>query len=225
MNYIPIYENVIGYAVSPLKRSYKKIIWYTTRLLGQGIPSGSSLVGVLEDEEALLHDWFSHNIYDEKDEVGRIVFALHRLLMDDKEYMSTPEVVYPEGNSIIVFAYTRDEAVKELTERKWMINPEGWPSRALFADEVEHLLDGKPKEFVGILEPYNPDDLTRISGVNKLFAKKLNDNGVYLFQQIVDLSEADLIRLDKAMQARGRISKSDFVERAKLLIEEDKNAD
>jgi small subunit ribosomal protein S2 len=75
--------------------------------------------------------------------------------------------------------------------------------------------------FVGLPAPDGePDDLTRIEGVNKGLAKKLNENGVFHFSQIAGFSQEDLEELDKAMNSKGRITGSDWVAQAKKLVEE-----
>lgn len=75
--------------------------------------------------------------------------------------------------------------------------------------------------FVGLPAPDGePDDLMKINGINKALAKKLNEHGVFHFSQIANLTQGDLEELDKALNSKGRIARSDWVAQAKKLMEE-----
>jgi predicted flap endonuclease-1-like 5' DNA nuclease len=51
-------------------------------------------------------------------------------------------------------------------------------------------------------------------------AKKLNEHGVFHFSQIANLTQSDLEELDKALNSKGRVARSDWVAQAKKLMEE-----
>ncbi|MGB0087217.1 MAG: 30S ribosomal protein S2 [Rhodomicrobiaceae bacterium] len=65
-----------------------------------------------------------------------------------------------------------------------------------------------------------PDDLTKLGGVGKGWARKLNEHGIYHLWQIAELTPENLGELDEAMNAKGKIVKSGWIEEAKKLKEE-----
>lgn len=65
-----------------------------------------------------------------------------------------------------------------------------------------------------------PDDLTKLSGVGKAMASKLNAQGIYHFSQLASLPPESLDELDAAIEARGKAKNSGWIEEAKKLIEE-----
>jgi small subunit ribosomal protein S2 len=58
------------------------------------------------------------------------------------------------------------------------------------------------------------DDLTKLSGVGKSWAGKLNEQGIYHFWQIAALTPEELEALDEALNAKGKIVKSGWIEEA-----------
>ncbi len=65
-----------------------------------------------------------------------------------------------------------------------------------------------------------PDDLTKLTGVGKAMASKLNAQGIYHFSQLAALPSESLEELDAAIEARGKAKNSGWIEEAKKLIEE-----
>jgi small subunit ribosomal protein S2 len=65
-----------------------------------------------------------------------------------------------------------------------------------------------------------PDDLTKLSGVGKGWARKLNEHGVYHFWQVAEFTPDNLEELDEAFNAKGKITKSGWIGEAKKLKEE-----
>ncbi|WP_373352793.1 50S ribosomal protein L21 [Pseudoroseicyclus sp. CXY001] len=61
------------------------------------------------------------------------------------------------------------------------------------------------------------DDLTKLSGVGKVLAGKLNDAGVTTFAQIAAWTEADVAEMDEKLDFKGRIDREGWVEQAKDL--------
>lgn len=66
----------------------------------------------------------------------------------------------------------------------------------------------------------DPDDLTKLTGVGKSWAKKLNDQGIYNFSQIAEMTPEKLEELDEALNAKGKVAKSGWIEEAKKFMEE-----
>ena len=67
--------------------------------------------------------------------------------------------------------------------------------------------------FKGFKRPKGePDDLTRIKGVDAELAGRLNGLGVIKFDQIANFSDDDLANVDETLALDGRIEKDDWVE-------------
>ena len=65
-----------------------------------------------------------------------------------------------------------------------------------------------------------PDDLTKLSGVGKGWARKLNEHGIYHYWQIAAFAPENLEELDESFNAKGKIGKSGWIEEAKKLTAE-----
>jgi large subunit ribosomal protein L19 len=75
--------------------------------------------------------------------------------------------------------------------------------------------------FKGFKKPKGePDDLTRIRGVDAELAGRLNGLGVIKFDQIANLSDDDIANVDEALSLDGRIEKDDWVGQAQNLVAE-----
>jgi small subunit ribosomal protein S2 len=61
------------------------------------------------------------------------------------------------------------------------------------------------------------DDLMKLNGVGKGWARKLNEHGIYHFWQVAELSPENLEELDESFNAKGKISKSGWIDEAKTL--------
>jgi small subunit ribosomal protein S2 len=61
------------------------------------------------------------------------------------------------------------------------------------------------------------DDLKKITGVGPVLEKKLNQLGITRLDQIANLSDEDIARIDTALNFRGRISRDDWTGQAQAL--------
>ncbi len=61
------------------------------------------------------------------------------------------------------------------------------------------------------------DDLKRISGVGPLLEQKLNELGIYHFDQLAELTPDNIRWVDGKLRFRGRIERERWIEQAKLL--------
>ncbi len=61
------------------------------------------------------------------------------------------------------------------------------------------------------------DDLTKMKGLGKVFAEKLNGEGVTTFAQIAAMSEDDIAALEEKIGASGKFESNDWVAQAKDL--------
>jgi branched-chain amino acid transport system ATP-binding protein len=61
------------------------------------------------------------------------------------------------------------------------------------------------------------DNLTRIKGIGSVNEKKLNDHGLYHFDQIAAWKKADVVAAEAYLAFDGRIAREDWIGQAKLL--------
>lgn len=99
----------------------------------------------------------------------------------------------------------------------------GLPDAGVVEEEPEIVLSqGKPffREKIGDAAPPPPekDDLTRIEGVGPFLEKKLNEIGVYTYEEIAGWDSARVMEVTEAIQYfPGRIDRDNWVEQAALL--------
>ena len=62
------------------------------------------------------------------------------------------------------------------------------------------------------------DDLTQINGVGPVIAEKLHGLGYTTFQQIADLEEAEIEKINEQLNFKGRIEREEWVAQAKELV-------
>jgi large subunit ribosomal protein L19 len=75
--------------------------------------------------------------------------------------------------------------------------------------------------FKGFKRPKgDPDDLSRIKGIDAQLAGHLNGLGVIKFDQIANFSDEDLANVDETLSLSGRIEKEDWVSQAQQLVAE-----
>ena len=75
--------------------------------------------------------------------------------------------------------------------------------------------------FKGFKRPKGePDDLTRIKGLDAALAARLHGLGVIKFDQIANFSDDDIANVDETLALGGRIEKDDWVGQAQALVAE-----
>ena len=68
------------------------------------------------------------------------------------------------------------------------------------------------------------DDMKKIHGVDAAMELKLNDLGVYHYQQLAELDEKGLELLEEALLTKGKVKAEDWIGSAKKLLEEQEAA-
>lgn len=68
--------------------------------------------------------------------------------------------------------------------------------------------------------PAEVDDLKEINGVGPGIEEKLNEIGVYRFEQIANWTEEHIAEFDEKLSFKGRIERDEWTEKAKALHEE-----
>lgn len=66
--------------------------------------------------------------------------------------------------------------------------------------------------------PGEGDDLTVIRGIGTVIAPKLHQLGITTYQQVADLTESDIERIDKVLDFRGRIQREKWIEQAQEIL-------
>ena len=64
------------------------------------------------------------------------------------------------------------------------------------------------------------DDLMKLNGVGRGWARRLNEHGIYHYRQIAELTPENLEELDEAFNAKGKIAQSGWIDQAKQLMGE-----
>ena len=64
----------------------------------------------------------------------------------------------------------------------------------------------------------DPDDLKKITGVGPSLEKKLRQLGVTKLVQIANFTDADLEKVDLALNSKGRVQRDDWIGQAKALV-------
>ena len=67
------------------------------------------------------------------------------------------------------------------------------------------------------LTPTQPDDLKLISGIGPALEKKLRKQGISSYRQLAMLSDKDIVRIEAAIKAAGRVGREDWIGQAKSL--------
>jgi len=81
--------------------------------------------------------------------------------------------------------------------------------------------EAAPVEFTASAEaPEQKDDLKKITGVGPVLETKLNEKGVYTFDQILAWTPEEISELDEALSLKGRIERDNWIDQAKQLKEE-----
>lgn len=62
------------------------------------------------------------------------------------------------------------------------------------------------------------DDVSLIGGVGPVLKKKLAEYGVVSLQEIAAMSDADVAKMDEALDLKGRATRDEWVEQAKELV-------
>jgi large subunit ribosomal protein L21 len=90
------------------------------------------------------------------------------------------------------------------------------PEKAAKPPQAEHIAP----ETNAAAAPANrsPDNLQDIKGIGAVLEKKLNKMGIQNFDQIAAWTEADIDRVDRTLNFRGRIQREQWVEQARAMI-------
>lgn len=92
------------------------------------------------------------------------------------------------------------------------------PKKADAAPEAaETSVEAKAAEPAPAAKSEGTDDLTKMKGLGKVMAEKLEAEGVTTFAQIAAMSDADIEALEEKIGAKGKFEKNEWVAQAKDL--------
>nr|WP_319516170.1 hypothetical protein [uncultured Cohaesibacter sp.] len=115
------------------------------------------------------------------------------------------EIVEAEAKAVDV------EAEEEKIEQVLATLPEG-----ASAKEKAEAVGSKPALLSGPRDG-KPDDLKQIRGIGRVIETKLNDLGIYHFEQIADWSREEANYVSTFLSFKGRIDRENWIAQAKLL--------
>lgn len=87
--------------------------------------------------------------------------------------------------------------------------------------EITHLRSVRSEALIGeeaARAPVGkPDDLKRIRGIGVLIEKKLNSLGITQYEQVANWTGADIERISRILDFKGRIERENWIEQARIL--------
>ena len=84
-------------------------------------------------------------------------------------------------------------------------------------DAAETSVEAKAPEPAPAAKSEGTDDLTKMKGLGKVMAEKLEAEGVTTFAEIAAMSDADIEALEEKIGAKGKFEKNEWVAQAKDL--------
>ena len=97
----------------------------------------------------------------------------------------------------------------------------GLRGKAARITERQEVRGKKAEAFKGFTRPKGePDDLKLIPGVGQELEHKLNKLGLIKFEQIANLSDDEIAKLDEALKLNGAIENNDWVAKSVELMAE-----
>lgn len=100
------------------------------------------------------------------------------------------------------------------------------PSDPIEASGLSKLSNTRSDKELGLVFESAPDvvdDLTKISGVGKVLQEKLNDFGIYRFEQIAAWDENIITEFSERLSFKGRVQREKWVEQAGKLAAESRD--
>jgi len=85
--------------------------------------------------------------------------------------------------------------------------------------DVAHLRSVRSEALIGDqARPFSDsDDLKRIRGIGVLIEKKLNSLGITHYEQVANWTGADIERISRILDFKGRIEREHWIEQARIL--------
>ncbi len=135
----------------------------------------------------------------------------------------SPEAVRNDPRVIAAYLGVDDDEIAELIEeadKPGTGDPADFIATQLAVEAIEEEKAEEAVRFAGGLAAARdgkPDNLTLIKGIGEVNEKKLNEHGIYHFDQIAAWTEADIVQAETYLEFDGRIAREDWVGQAAQL--------
>ncbi|MEM1088043.1 MAG: 50S ribosomal protein L21, partial [Pseudomonadota bacterium] len=171
--------------------------------VGEPVVKGASVVGTIIEQrkgsKVMIFKKRQRNTYRRK--------RGHRQL----ETVVTIESILADGKKAPA---KKKAAPKKEAAPKPAAKEEAPKAKAAPKKEAAPKREAAPKKAAA---PAKADDLTVMKGLGKVFAEKLNAEGITTFAQIAKMKKADIEALEEKIRAAGKFEKNDWVAQAKDL--------
>lgn len=128
---------------------------------------------------------------------------------EDASAIPINDLLLPDGASYVQYNVDIDDGSVDVTDVLYMDNNGNVVGRPT---EIE------PSGVTDSAESSVVDDLTKISGIGKKIAGKLNDAGITTFAQLAALTDDEIANIDESLSFKGRIGRENWVGQAADLI-------
>ena len=134
-----------------------------------------------------------------------------------------PEQVRNDPRVIAAYLGVDDDEIADLIEeadKPGAGDPADFIASQLAEEAIEEEKAQEAVRFAGGLaapRDGTPDNLTLIKGIGEVNEKKLNEHGIYHFDQIAAWTEADIVQAETYLEFDGRIAREDWVGQAAQL--------
>ncbi|RLL73536.1 ATP-binding cassette domain-containing protein [Ochrobactrum soli] len=135
----------------------------------------------------------------------------------------SPEEVRNDPRVIAAYLGVDDEEIAELideADKPGTGDPADFIATQLAEEAIEQEKSAEVVQFAGGLgapRDGKADNLTLVKGIGAVNEKKLNEHGIYHFDQIAAWSEADIKQAETYLEFDGRIAREDWVGQAAQL--------
>ena len=135
----------------------------------------------------------------------------------------SPEKVRNDPRVIAAYLGVDDDEIADLIEeadKPGVADPADFIAAQLAEEVIEEKKTEAPQYFAGGLAAARggkPDNLTLIKGIGAVNEKKLNEHGIYHFDQIAAWTEADIVDAETYLKFDGRIARENWVGQASKL--------
>ncbi|MCX2697353.1 MULTISPECIES: ATP-binding cassette domain-containing protein [Ochrobactrum] len=135
----------------------------------------------------------------------------------------SPEHVKNDPRVIAAYLGVDDDEIADLIEvadKPGTGDPADFIATQLAEEAIEEEKIEEPVRFAGGLAAARdgrPDNLTFIKGIGEVNEKKLNEHGIYHFDQIAAWTESHIVEVETYLEFDGRIAREDWVGQAAQL--------
>ncbi len=180
--------------------------------IGEPMVSGASVVGTVAEQrkgaKVLIMKKRQRNTYRRKKGHRQLetVVTIDSILADGKKAPAKKKAAPKKDEAPKKEAAAKTEAKKPAAKKAEAEKPA--------AKKAAPKKDAAPKKAAA---PAKADDLTKMKGLGKVFAGKLEAEGITTFAQIAKMKKADIEALEEKIGASGKFESNDWVAQAKEL--------